>query len=163
MNRESDVLVLFLTSHGSREHELSVNNDPLELDQLTPEMVRSMLRKSGITWKVVIVSACYAGGFIEPLKDDRTLVITAADAKSESFGCGYGENFTWFGEAFLDQALRNSFSFTDAFVKARDTIQQWEDEQGETPSNPQIWVGKGIEKKLAPMEKGLAAHYKAGE
>jgi hypothetical protein len=155
MNRQSDVLVLFLTSHGSREHELSVNNDPLELEQLTPEMVRGMLKKSGITWKVVIVSACYAGGFIEPLRDDRTLVITAADAKSESFGCGYGENFTWFGEAFLDQALRNSYSFTGAFDRARDTISQWEDEQGETPSNPQIWVGKEIGKKLAQMEKGL--------
>jgi hypothetical protein len=156
MNRESDVLVLFLTSHGSRDHELSVNNDPLELDQITPEMVRSMLRKSGINWKVVIVSACFAGGFIEPLKDERTLVITAADAKSESFGCGYGENFTWFGEALLDQALRSTYSFTEAFDKARETIQQWEDEQGETPSNPQIWVGGEIGKKLKGMEKELA-------
>jgi len=156
MNRDSDVLVLFLTSHGSREHELSVNNTPLELDQLTPEMVRGMLKKSGITWKVVIVSACYAGGFIPPLQDDQTLVITAADAKSESFGCGFGENFTWFGEAFLDQALRSTFSFTEAFDRTRETISKWEDEQGETPSNPQIWVGKGIEKKLAVLEKQLA-------
>ena len=157
MNRQSDVLVLFLTSHGSREHELAVNNGPLELDQLTPEMVRGMLKKSGISWKVVIVSACYAGGFIDPLKDDRTLVITAADATSESFGCGYGENYTWFGEAFLGQALRHSFSFTEAFEKARGTIRQWEDEQGETPSNPQIWVGSEIGKKLSVLEKQLAA------
>ena len=156
MNRDNDVLVLFLTSHGSREHELSVNNTPLELDQLTPEMVRSMLRKSGISWKVVIVSACYAGGFVDPLKDERTLVITAADAKSESFGCGYGEKFTWFGEAFLDQALRNRFSFTEAFEKARETIRQWEDEQGETPSNPQIFVGKEIGEKLTVLERQLA-------
>jgi len=156
MNRDSDVLVLFLTSHGSREHELSVNNTPLELEQLTPEMVRSMLKKSGITWKVVIVSACYAGGFIDPLKDDRTLVITAADAKSESFGCGAGENYTWFGEAFLDQALRSTFSFTEAFERACETIGKWEDEQGETPSNPQIWVGKEIGRKLAVLEQGLA-------
>ena len=156
MNRSSDVLVLFLTSHGSRDHELSVNNTPLELDQLTPEMVRGMLRKSGINWKVVIVSACFAGGFIEPLKDERSLIITAADATSESFGCGAGENFTWFGEAFLGQALRQTFSFTQAFERARGTIRKWEDEQGETPSNPQIWVGKGIAKKLALLEKQLA-------
>jgi hypothetical protein len=156
MNRDSDVLVLFLTSHGSREHELSVNNQPLELEQLTPEMVRSMLQKSGIKWKALIVSACFAGGFIDPLKDDRTLIITAADASSESFGCGYGENFTWFGEAFLNQALRESYSFTEAFEKARATIRQWEEDQGETPSNPQIWVGKEIGKKLAVLEKELA-------
>jgi hypothetical protein len=156
MNRDSDVLVLFLTSHGSREHELSVNNQPLDLDQLTPEMVRSMLRKSGISWKVVIVSACYAGGFIDPLKDERSLIITAADATSESFGCGFGENYTWFGEAFIDLALRRTFSFTKAFDKARGTIRQWEDEQGETPSNPQIFVGKEIEKQLSVLERRLA-------
>jgi hypothetical protein len=156
MNRDHDVLVLFLTSHGSRDHELSVNNTPLELDQLTPEMVRSMLRKAGIKWKVVIVSACFAGGFIDPLKDDQSLIITAADANSESFGCGYGENFTWFGEAFLGQALRDTFSFTEAFEKARETIRQWEDEQRETPSNPQIWVGKEIARKLPALEKELA-------
>ena len=155
MNRDQDVLFLYLTSHGSREHELAVDNRPLDLDGLTPERVRRMLQKSGITWKVVVVSACYAGGFIDPLKDDHTLIITAADATHESFGCGYGEKFTWFGEAFLDDALRNTFSFTAAFQQARETIRQWEKEQGETPSNPQIWVGKAMEGKLVSLEKQL--------
>jgi len=157
MNREEDILFLFLTSHGSRQHELAVNNRPLELEGLTPEKVRRMLEKSGITWKVVVVSACYAGGFIEPLKDDHTLIITAADASHESFGCGVGENFTWFGEAFIDDALRQSYSFTDAFSRTRETIRQWEDEQGETPSNPQIFLGKAIEPKLARLERELVA------
>jgi hypothetical protein len=162
MNRDSDVLVLFLTSHGSREHELAVNNQPLELEQLTPETVRSMLKKAGIKWRVLVVSACFAGGFIDPLKDERSLIITAADANSESFGCGYGENFTWFGEAFLGMALRDTYSFTQAFEKARGTIRQWETEQGETPSNPQIWVGKEIGKKLSTLEKDLAGRATRG-
>ncbi|HEY5514137.1 MAG TPA: C13 family peptidase [Geomonas sp.] len=156
MNREDDVLLLFLTSHGSREHELAVNNRPLELDGLTPEMLRRMLKKSGIAWKVLVVSACYAGGFIDPLKDDRSLIITAADASHESFGCGYGEEFTWFGEAFLGGALRDTFSFTAAFEKARETIRQWEEKRGETPSSPQIWAGREIGKKLSVLEKRLA-------
>jgi hypothetical protein len=155
MNRENDVLVLFLTSHGSRDHELTVNNPPLELEQVTPELVRKMLHKAGIKWKVLVVSACFSGGFIDPLKDDDALIITAADATSESFGCGFGEKFTWFGEAFLDQGLRRSYSFTEAFDKARDTIKDWETEQGETPSNPQIWIGKGMEKKLVKLEREL--------
>jgi hypothetical protein len=155
MNRE-DVLFLYLTSHGSRDHELAVNNRPLELEGLTPERLSRMLKKSGISWKVVVVSACYAGGFVEPLKDDKTLVITAADATHESFGCGYGEKFTWFGEAFVDDALRRTFSFTAAFEMARDTISQWEEEQRETPSNPQIWVGKDMALKLPALEKQLA-------
>ena len=154
MNRE-DVLFLYLSSHGSRDHELAVNNRPLELDGLTPEKLRRMLKKSGITWKVVVVSACYAGGFVEPLKDDKTLIITAADATHESFGCGYGEKFTWFGEAFVDDALRRTFSFTGAFETARETISQWEEEQGETPSNPQIWLGKDMGGKLAELQRQL--------
>ncbi|HEX8960230.1 MAG TPA: C13 family peptidase, partial [Geobacteraceae bacterium] len=98
MNRDDDVLFLFLTSHGSPEHVLDADNPPLELDGLTPEMVRRMLKRSRITWKVIVVSACYAGGFIDPLKDDHTLIITAADATHESFGCQNGEGFTWFGK-----------------------------------------------------------------
>lgn len=155
MNRDSDVLVLFFTSHGSRDHELAVENDPLELDQITPEMVRGMLKKSGIRYRAIIVSACFSGGFIDPLKNQDTLIMTAADAKSESFGCGYGEKYTWFGDALLGRALRKTYSFPKAFDQARETIAKWEAEQRETPSNPQIWVGKDIEKKLKVLEKRL--------
>jgi hypothetical protein len=160
MDRDHDILFLYLTSHGSSDHELSVRNLPLELGNLTPEQLREMLKSSGIKYKVVVVSACYAGGFIDPLKDDRTMVITAADATHESFGCGFGEDFTWFGEAFIENGLAQTFSFTAAFDKAREKIRQWEDEQDETPSNPQIWVGKEIEPKLEALQKELAAEAK---
>jgi hypothetical protein len=155
MDREHDILFLYLTSHGSSEHELAVSNRPLELGNLTPGQLREMLKRSGIKYKVVVVSACYAGGFIDPLKDEGTMIITAADADHESFGCGYGEEFTWFGEAFIEDGLRQSSSFAQAFDKARQKIRQWEDEQDETPSNPQIWVGKEIEPRLAALQKGL--------
>ena len=29
----------------------------------------SALDESGIRWRVIIISACYAGGFVEPLRD----------------------------------------------------------------------------------------------
>jgi hypothetical protein len=161
MNRDEDVLFLYLTSHGSPDHVLTVENPPLELDGLTPEMVRRMLQKSGITWKVIVVSACYAGGFIEPLKDDHTLIITAADTTHESFGCTYGERFTWFGRAYFDEALRRTRSFPAAFAQARETIRQWEKREGETPSNPQIWMGEAVERQLARLENRLAAVVKA--
>ena len=156
MNRDEDLLLLYLSSHGSREHELLINNPPLELNDVTPEKVRRILRNAGINWRVIVVSACYAGGFIDPLKDDRSLIITAADETHESFGCGYGEDFTWFGEAFLDHALRSTFSFTTAFEAAREIIAKWEEEQGETPSNPQIWVGGAVQGKLEELEKELS-------
>ncbi|MBJ6726581.1 C13 family peptidase [Geomesophilobacter sediminis] len=154
MDRDQDVLFLYLTSHGSRQHELDVSNGPLDLDQITPESIRRMLKSSEIPYRVIVVSACYSGGFIEPLKDDRTLIITAADPTHESFGCGFGEKYTWFGDAFFG-ALSQNYSITKAFDQARETIRKWENEQGETPSNPQIWIGKKIEKKLAPIQHRL--------
>lgn len=163
MNRDEDVLFLFLTSHGSPDHVLEVSNGPLELDGLTPEMVRRMLDRAGITWKVLVVSACYAGGFVAPLQDDHTLIVTAADATHESFGCSYGEKFTWFGRAYFDVALRQTYSFTKAFERAQETIWQWEEREGETPSNPQIRVGTAMERKLAGLEKQLAPRGGAAE
>ncbi len=157
MNRENDILFLYLTSHGSADQVLDVENGALELDGVTPEMVRGMLKKSAITWKVIVVSACYAGGFIEPLKDDHTLIITAADATHESFGCSNGEQYTWFGNAYFNDALRHTYSFTAAFARARETIRRWEKEQGETPSNPQIWAGPAMAEKLKALESRLAA------
>ncbi|WP_239027938.1 C13 family peptidase [Geomonas subterranea] len=155
MNRDEDVLFLYLSSHGSRDQELEVSNPPLELKQVTPESLRRMLQKAGIRYKVVVVSACFSGGFVQPLQDDGSLIITAADATHESFGCGFGENYTWFGEAFVGDALRGTFSFTEAFEKSRDTVRKWEEERGETPSNPQIWAGKEIWPVLKRLQKEL--------
>ena len=157
MNRDEDVLFLYLTSHGSRDQELTVGNGALDLDQVTPEMLRRMLAEAGIRWRVIAVSACFSGGFVDPLKDDHTLIMTASDATHESFGCSYGADFTWFGKAYFDEALRTTRSFTDAFTRARAAIREREKQEGETPSNPQIFVGKAMEQKLADMEKELAA------
>ncbi|WP_236015149.1 C13 family peptidase [Geomonas anaerohicana] len=155
MNRDEDVLFFYLSSHGSRDQELEVSNPPLELKQVTPELLRRLLRKAGIRYKVVVVSACFSGGFIQPLQDHDSLLITAADATHESFGCGFGENYTWFGEAFVGDALRSTYSFTEAFEKSRDTIRKWETEKDETPSNPQIWAGKDIWPILKRLQKEL--------
>lgn len=156
MNRDDDVLFLYLTSHGTSDQTLAVENGPLELDEITPEMLRRMLDDSGIKWRVIVVSACYAGGFIPPLQDDRTLVVTAADATHESFGCENGKDFTWFGKAYCDEALRGTYSFVTAFERARETVAKREEQEGETPSNPQIWVGEAMRGHLQLLEKELA-------
>lgn len=155
MNQDEDVLFLYLTSHGTREHELEVNHPPLDLKAVTPERLRRELKKSGIRWKVVVVSACFAGGFIDPLKEEGTMVITAADATHESFGCGFGEEFTWFGQAFLADGLTRTRSFRDGFERARATVGKWEEERGETPSNPQLWAGDAIWPRLETLERQL--------
>jgi hypothetical protein len=156
MNRDEDVLFLYVTTHGSADGELAVELPPLELAQIRPATLARMLHQSGIKWKVLVISACYSGGFIEPLKDDNTLIITATDAHHQSFGCGNGHNLTWFGKAYFDDALRRTRSFTDAFGLARTEVAQRERERGFTPSNPQMYIGTAMREKLRGMAARLA-------
>ena len=155
MDKNEDVLVLYLTSHGSKRHHLSVSFWPLSLNSINPDTLKEALDASGIRWKVVIISACYSGGFIEKLRDDYTLVMTSSDAQRESFGCGAGSDFTYFGQALLDVELRRTFSFVDAFGAAERSIVEREKKERLKPSKPQIALGSLIAPKLDALARDL--------
>src|SRR5262249_42618553 len=86
MNAESATLFLILTSHGSPDG-LAVTAGRRLTETLKPSRLAEMLERTGVRYKVVIVSACYSGVFIPPLANADTLVITAADANPASFRC----------------------------------------------------------------------------
>ena len=157
LDLDNDIVLLHIATHGGSDHRLVFDLPPLDLAQLTPVALARMLADSGIKWKVIVISACFSGGFIEPLKDANTLVITAADATHSSFGCDYDSDYTWFSQALYDQALRETYSFTDAFERAKRSVTEREREQGQEHSNPQIFVGEAIRAKLAGLERRLAA------
>ena len=157
INTEEDVLFLFITTHGTEEHELVFELPPMQLRQLTPTALARVLNDSGIKWKIVVISACFSGGFIEPLKDDHTLIVTAADDSHQSFGCAYDSDFTWFSKAYFDQALRSTFSFTEAFGRARAAITEREKGRGLGSSNPQMAVGAAMKGKLESLARRFEA------
>ncbi len=157
MRPEEDVLVLFLTSHGS-EDGLEVENGSLPLAQLGPADLRQALETSGIRWRVLVVSACYAGVFLDELKSDTTLIITAADATHTSFGCDDDRDLTWFGEAFLKNSLASSGSLEEAFRKAAALIARREEAEHEAHSNPQLYVGPLMRAKLARVPLAAPSH-----
>ena len=148
IDTEEDVALIYLSSHGSADHRLYVNFPPLELQQITPIALHRMLQESGIKWKVVIVSACYSGGYVEPLKDPYTLVITSSRSDRTSFGCDNASEFTYFGQAYFQEALKKTTSFVEAFDLARAAIAERERAEGLLPSEPQIYVGDAIREKL---------------
>jgi len=156
IDREEDVVVLYLTTHGSERHELAVKFWPLKLDDITPAALKIMLDDAGIKWRVVIVSACYSGGYIEALRNDNTLVMTAADATRTSFGCGSESDFTYFGKAMFDEELRRTHSFAEAFGRARVSIAEREKKMQHESSNPQIAIGAAIAEQLKRIEERLA-------
>jgi hypothetical protein len=146
MDTERDVLVLYLTSHGGADFKLAAENWPLEVDDLTADQLRSMLDQFGIRHRVIVVSACYSGGWIEPLQSDDTLIMTAADKDHTSYGCGSKSKLTFFGRAVFDEQLRKEPSFEAAFNAAVPVIKQREIEAKKDDgfSNPQISVGANI-------------------
>lgn len=150
MDVEQDVLVLMLTSHGS-EDGLAVSNGSLPLAQLGPADVQQILDDARIKWRVIIVSACYSGVFLDELEDATTLIITAADAQHSSFGCDDSRDLTWFGEAFLHDSLPKAPSFEVAFKNASALIQQRETAEHQIHSNPQLFMGTLMRRKLEEL------------
>lgn len=151
MNLEQDVLVLLLSSHGSRDG-LAVVNGSLPLMQLSPSDLRQALDEAAIRWRIVIVSACYAGVFLDALKDEQTLVMTAADATHSSFGCDDDRDLTYFGEALLQDSLPRAKSLEQSFTIAAELIRNRESGEHEIHSNPQIAVGRRMHEKLMQLE-----------
>ena len=148
MDIEEDVLFLYLTSHGSKEHQLSIEMDDMPLNDMNPVQLKTIINASGIKWKVILVSACYSGGFIEQLQDDYSLIITSARADRTSFGCGNDDELTYFGRAFFKESLKRDVGFIPAFKAAKESVTKRELEDEFKPSMPQISQGKKIEEKL---------------
>jgi hypothetical protein len=158
MNKDQDVLVLFMTSHGEKTgFALQV---PGRIAELTPQQVGSTLDGEGIKNRVVIVSACFAGIFLSPIANDDTIVLTAADATHTSFGCAPERDWTYFGDAFFRQSLHPGADLAQAFDHARVLIQGWEIMDHDPPSNPQAHFGPALADKLAPF---FAAAQNAGQ
>lgn len=151
MDREDDILFMFLTSHGSQDHELTLDQVGMDLRGLPAAELGRLLRESGIRWKVVVVSACYSGGFVDALQDGHTLVITAARRDRTSFGCADENDFTYFGRAFFKEALPEAQSFQQAFKKAATLVSEWEAKDtsgGASHSLPQMHSPAAIEAHL---------------
>ncbi|MET0181548.1 MAG: C13 family peptidase [Caulobacterales bacterium] len=149
-----DLVVLFLTSHGSQDGSVSVLQQNRLASSLRPAHLRDALSNAGIRNRVVIVSACFSGAFIAPLMDANTIVLTAAAPDRTSFGCQPSREWTYFGDAYFNTALRNGAGIVAGFDQATALISRWEREQNLTPpSNPQKYVGANAAAMVTRAER----------
>ena len=155
MDPDEDVLLLFMTMHGTAEHRLQVQMAPALSEWLSPEDIREALDDAGIRNRVVVISACFSGGFIPALRDDNTAVLTAARANRPSFGCGTESVATYFGRAWMIEGLNETTDPLAAFDGARTRIRERERAEGFEPSLPQRHIGDGIRKTLAAWQAQL--------
>jgi hypothetical protein len=156
MNKDEDILFLFMTSHGSRDGvALSLPGSVQAM--LSPQDVATVLDREGIKNRVVVVSACHSGVFIKPLANEHTVVLTAAHEDNTSFGCSNEREWTYFGDALFKHSLKPGRDLRASFDEARALIGAWEARDGVTPSNPQAHFGASLMDRLAPLYAKSAA------
>lgn len=139
-----DLVFIYLTSHGTHDHQLVLDQPRLELADLPADDLAAVMAPLKNRDKVVVISACYSGGFIPALKDERTAVITASRADRVSFGCSEEADFTYFGDALFAKALVESDDLQQAFNEARAEVAKREIADNFEASEPQIWAPKGV-------------------
>jgi hypothetical protein len=151
MDREQDVLVLYATSHGAQVG-LAYHDGDQGYGLLSPTRLGAILDELGIRNRLLILSACYSGIFAPVLADAGTVLLTAASSDRPSFGCRAENDWTFFGDALVNRALRKPQPLEAAASEARDMITGWEMENGLAPSNPQVAIGADAAAWLAPLE-----------
>ena len=152
MDRREDVLVLYTTSHGTPRAGLNYQDPARGAAIITPEQLAAMLSQHGFENRLVILQACYSGQFIPLLAGPKTVVATAASAMHPSFGCSPGNDWTFFGHALINQAMRIPDTFARQFRRAYVTINGWEQKFGIEPSSPQISIGSETAGWLAALD-----------
>lgn len=151
MDRNQDVLVLYTTSHGAKVG-LAYHDGNNGYGILAPERLAGLLDELGIRNRVLILSACYSGIFVPALSSDTTALFTAASSERPSFGCMAENDWTFFGDAMINRALRKPQPLEKASDEARTLIGEWEGSASLQPSNPQVSIGDKVPAWLAPLE-----------
>jgi hypothetical protein len=158
MDKDEDLFVLFITSHGASGYGIMIHDRDRMDYVLSPKALRAALDRAGIKKRVLILAACFSGQFVPAFANDPdTIVLTAAAADRTSFGCQAENDWTFFGDAMFNQALRAGGGLVPAFQRAKKMITEWETKDGLVPSNPQIYVGVDAAKVLAAAEQGQPA------
>ena len=156
MNEGEDVLLVYLTSHGGPQ-VLAGGEGPVDTPALDARKLSLVLDQASVPNTVAVISACKPGSFVPLLAAPDRLVITAAAADRNSFGCSDANDWTWFGEAFFDNALRQTRSLPEAFARAAALVGQWEAQQEQVPSRPQMAQGERITGALQKLARNVGS------
>jgi hypothetical protein len=156
MDRSEDVLVLYTTSHGA-PLGLAYNDGDQGYGAISPTRLWTVLSELGIGNRLLLVSACYSGVFVPMLQSDTTAIVTASSADRSSFGCQAENDWTFFGDALVNRALRKRQPLATAAAEAQATIAGWERREKLDASRPQVAVGAGATRWLAALEARMPA------
>ena len=136
---------VFITSHGAEGRGLALVRDaafrsPAELGGL-------LKRGCGKRPTVVVASGCYSGGFAagSAMPAANRVILTAARRDRPSFGCDAGRRYTVFDQCVL-QSMQIGMRWAGLMGRTRRCVSAYERRAGETPSDPQLSVGRAVDR-----------------
>ncbi len=137
-----DRCLIFLTSHGERGAGLWLARSDRAL---TPdELARALSRGCAAVPTIVIVSACYSGGFASgKMAKPNRVILTAARRDRPSFGCQVHRTYNFFDECLLG-VLPQSATWHAVFDGADRCVRRMEHALSAPPSEPQAYFGAAV-------------------
>jgi hypothetical protein len=151
MDSSEDVLVLYTTSHGM-DLGLAYHYGDSGYGILSPATLKAALEEAGIRRRVLILSACYSGVFVPALASPDTAILTAAASTRTSFGCLAENDWTFFGDALINRALRQPVALPEAARMANRSVAEWEARARYLASLPQVSIGPEVGVWLPDIE-----------
>ena len=124
---------------------------------IAPKRLKSLLDDLKIDRRILLLSACYSGVFVSEMENKDSIILTAASSNRPSFGCTPGNDWTFFGDALVNNALRKPQPLAKAAEEATGLISIWESNLGLQASNPQVSFGDNTATWLAALEKQMPA------
>lgn len=152
MNLKEDVLILFATTHGDPNSGLAYRDGNNGIGMIAPLRLASLLDDLGFQRRMILISACYSGIFLPLLTNENSIIVTAAASNRTSFGCAPGNDWTFFGDALINNGLRKPQPFDKATEEAVGLITQWENSKQLLASRPQTFVGDNANVWLSALE-----------
>lgn len=137
-----EACLVFITSHGDeRGVVLKAANGMLGAGTLD----NALDAGCGTRPTVVVVSACHSGVFLTPaMRQPNRVVLTAAAADRVSFGCGAGDEFTYYDQCLLQQ-FDGASTWAGLAQATQSCVTRLEQQMGiRRPSQPQVFIGSSV-------------------
>jgi hypothetical protein len=147
IDTDDDVVMVYVTGNSNADHTLTAVNPPLELAALSPQGLKQLLDAANIRWRIIVVSTCEAGAWIDALKDDESVVIASSAASVRGAECSGSLRPGAFASAFFGDAMRRSDDIRAAFDIARKQLVT------QHAAEPVMYVGAAIAEQLKSLRQ----------
>ena len=139
--RPQDKVVILFSTHGNRD-VLGINFANQDYPPLRGAWLDEQLAVLGGRPTLLLLSACHSGSFVPRLRAPSRVILAAAAADRNSFGCNFASSNTFFVDALLNQERSGDKSLVELMDAAKVDIDKREREMGLTPpSLPQSFYG----------------------